>query len=109
MKIKEIFTVGDMIQSIGGLSIFLDWDNCQIVNKKKNENAVVLILRRQSDGEEGRAYLRVRNEFSIITNQLLGWAFTSERIFDLTLNQLNETETGLQISSLNGNITLSQE
>mgnify|MGYP001591214155 CR=1 FL=1 len=109
MKIKELFTIGDMIQSIGGLSTFLDRDNCQIVNKTKNENAVVLILRRQSDGEEGRVYLRIRNEFSIITNQLLGWAFMSERILGLTLNQLSETETGLQISSLNGNITLKQE
>ena len=109
MKIKEIFTVGDMIQSIGGLATFLDRDNCQIKNKTKNENAVVLHMKRQSDGEEGRAYLRVRGEFSITTNQLLNWAFTSERIFGLTLNQLNEIETGLQISSLNGNITLSQE
>lgn len=109
MKIKELFTVGDIIQSIGGTSEYLDRGNCQIENKTKIERAVVLHLRRESDGEEGRAYLRVRNELSLITNQLLNWAFTSKKIMSLTLNQLSEVETGLQVSSLNANITLSQE
>lgn len=109
MKIKELFIVGDMIQSIGGTSEFLNRDTCQVENMTKNENAVVLHVKRQSDGEEGRVYLRVRSEFSIIANQLLNWAFTNSKIVGLTLNQLTEVETGLQVTGLKGTLTLSQE
>lgn len=109
MKIKELFTVGDLLQSIGGTTEYLTRDNCQVENITKNDDAVVLHMTRLSDNEEGKAYLRVRNEYSIITNQLLGWAFASSKLIGVTLNQLSEIETGLSISSLNGNKTIKQD
>jgi hypothetical protein len=108
MKIKELFTVGDMIQSIGGLAVFLNRDNCQIKNWKKTDEAVVLTLKRQSDGEEGHAYLRARKEFSEIGDQLLGWVFSSGKVRDLTLNQLSELETDLQVTSIGGRMMLNR-
>ncbi len=106
MKIKELFTIGDMIQSIGGTATFLDRDNCQVENKRKIDNAIALTLKRQSDGEEGHAYLRVRSEFSQIADQLLDWAFASELLMGLSLNQLGERETGLNVHGLNGKLML---
>ena len=100
MKIKELFTVGGMIQSIGDLVMLLDQDNCQIENKKKNDDAVILFLKRESDGNEGRVYLRVRKNLSEITDQLLNWAFSDKKMIGLTLNQLAEMDTDIQISKI---------
>ena len=108
MKVKELFTIGDMIQSIGGTVTFLDRDNCQVENKRKTDNAVVLTLKRESDGEEGHAYLRVRGEFSGIAEPLLDWAFVSESLIGLTLNQLTELDSNLKVSSLNGRMMLNR-
>ena len=107
MKIRELFKSTGLTQSIGGTAIFLDRENCQIVNKTKNENSIVLHLKRESDGEEGRAHLRVKDEFESIAPQLLNWAFTTESIIGLTLNQLDDLETNLNIEKVNGQIQLS--
>lgn len=53
MKVKELFKPTGISQSIGGTAIFLDRENCVIVNKTKNDNSVLLHLKRESDGEEG--------------------------------------------------------
>ncbi|RJO61205.1 hypothetical protein C4544_03480 [candidate division WS5 bacterium] len=105
MKIKEIFRIGGIMQSIGGPTIYLDRDNCVVHNKTKNEDAIILRLKRESDGEEGNVYLRVQDKFKGIKDQLLNWAFTSSSIMGLTLNQLESLDTNLKIESLNGKLT----
>lgn len=96
MKIKELFKSTNISQSIGGLATFLDRDNCQIVNKTKDEDFILLHLKRESDGEEGHAYLRVKDEFKNNTKEFLRWAFISEKMIGLTLSQLDNLETSLE-------------
>lgn len=106
MRVRELFKSTGLTQSIGGTAIFLDRENCQIVNKTKNENSIVLHLKRESDGEEGRAHLRVQDEFETLSAQLLNWAFASESIIGLTLNQLDDFETNLSVESTGGKFQL---
>ena len=106
MRVRELFKSTGLTQSIGGTTIFLDRENCQIVNKTKNENSIVLHLKRESDGEEGRAHLRVQDKFETISAQLLNWAFASESIVGLTLNQLDDLETNLSVESIGGKFQL---
>jgi len=106
MKVRELFKSTGLTQSIGGTAIFLDRENCQIVNKTKNENSIVLHLKREFDGEEGRAHLRVKDEFESTSAQLLNWAFASENIVGLTLNQLDDLETNLSVESTGGKLQL---
>ena len=108
MKIKELFKIGGIMQSISGLTVYLDHNNCTVNNKTKSEGAVILHLKRESDGEEGNVYLRVKDEFKTIEEQLLRWVFAANQIIGLTLSQLNELETGLQISKTNGKMMLKQ-
>jgi hypothetical protein len=95
MKIKELFKVGGVIQSFGGTSDTLDWHNCTIENKTNKEDALILHLKRKSDGEEGRVYLRVQEKFKNRTHELLKWAFLNKGMIGLTLNQLDNMETDL--------------
>lgn len=106
MKIKELFKPTGISQSIGGTVIFLDRENCQVVNKTKNEDSVLLHLKRESDGEEGRSYLRVQDQFKSLETELLNWAFASESIVRLNLNNLDELETNLQVESIAGRLQL---
>ena len=106
MKVKELFKPTGVSQSIGGTATFLDRENCQVVNKTKNEDSVLLHLKRESDGEEGRAYLRVQNQFESLATQLLNWAFTSGSIIGLTLNKLDDLETNLSVESIGGKLQL---
>ena len=96
MRIKELFKPTAVSHSIGGLTEFLDRDNCKIVNKTKGEGFVLLQLKRESDGEEGHAYLRVKDEFKNSTSEFLRWAFVNEKMMGLTLNQLDNLETNLE-------------
>jgi len=106
MRVRELFKSTGLTQSIGGTAIFLDRENCQIVNKTKNENSIVLHLKRESDGEEGRAHLRVRDEYKELTPQLLNWAFTNKDMIGLTLNQLDDLKTKLGIENVAGRLQL---
>lgn len=106
MRVRELFKSTGLTQSIGGMAIFLDRENCQIVNKSKNENSIVLHLKRESDGEEGRVHLRVQDKFETISAQLLNWAFASQRIVGLNLNQLDDLETNLSVESTVGKLQL---
>lgn len=106
MRVRELFKSTGLTQSIGGTAIFLDRENCQIVNKTKNENSIVLHLKRESDGEEGRAHLRVKDEFESLSAELLNWAFASESIIGLTLNQLDDLETNLSVEKIGERLQL---
>jgi hypothetical protein len=106
MKIKELFKPTGISQSIGGLAIYLDRENCQVINKTKNEDSVLLHLKRESDGEEGRAYLRVQDQFKSLETELLNWAFVSKSIVGLTLNKLDDLETNLSVESFGGKLQL---
>ena len=96
MKIKEIFKPTAVSHSIKGLTEYLDRDNCKIVNKTKGEDFVLLHLKRNSDGEEGHSYLRVKDDFKNNTKEFIRWAFVSEKMIGLTLNQLDNLETNLE-------------
>lgn len=96
MKVKELFKSTAVSHSIGGLTKFLDRDNCKIINKTKGGDFVLLHLKRESDGEEGHAYLRVKDKFKKQSGEFLRWAFISENMLGLTLNQLDNLETNLE-------------
>lgn len=70
MRVRELFKSTGLTQSVSGAT-FLDRENCQIVNKTKNENSIALHLKRESDGKEGQAHLRVRDKFETMSAQLL--------------------------------------
>ncbi len=106
MKVRELFKPVNISQSIGGLSTFLDRENCQIENKTKSDGSIILHLKRESDGEEGRAHLKVRDEYKEMSPQLLRWAFINKNMVGLTLNQLDDLETGLTIESIGGRLQL---
>src|SRR3989344_3196969 len=97
MRVKELFKSTSVLESFAGTAPFLDRENCQVVNKTKNEDSILLHLKRASDGEEGKAYLRVQDQFKTITPQLLGRVFANENIIGCTLNQLENLETNLNI------------
>ena len=97
MKINEIFKIGDIMESVDGRVPYLDRDNCQIINKTKNDDSVILYLKRNSDGEEGRAYLRVQDKFKNMAGKILNLAFVNEKMIGLTLNQLGDLEMGVEI------------
>jgi hypothetical protein len=100
MKIKELFKPVSVGQSFDGRSPFLDQNNCKIVNKHKNEDSIIIDLKRESDGEEGHAYLRVLDEFKNTESQVLDWAFENNDIIGLTINQLENFETNLNIENI---------
>ena len=106
MRVRELFKSTGLTQSIGGTAIFLDRENCQIVKKTKKENSIVLHLKRESDGKEGRAHLRVKDEFETISAQLLNWAIINDKAIGFTLNQLADFETNLNIEKVQGRIQL---
>jgi len=107
MRVRELFKSTGLTQAIGGTTSFLDRENCQIVNKSKNEDSIVLHLKRGTDGKEGRAHLRVQDKFETISAQLLN-AFASESIVGLTLNQLDDLETSLSVESTGGKLHLNK-
>jgi hypothetical protein len=92
MRVRELFKIGGITQSFGGLGEHLDWHNCKVWNKTKKEDSILLHLQRASDGEEGRAYLRVDEKFKDRTEQLLRAAFIDQRMMGLTLNELSDME-----------------
>ena len=108
MKVKDLFRVGDPIQSIGGIAEFLDHNNCTIVNKTKQDNAIILHIQRESDKNEGRAYLRVKSEFESVADQLLAWAYDESRVIGLTLNELRELDTNVNVTSVGGRMMFSR-
>jgi hypothetical protein len=103
MKIKEIFTISEFTQSLGGLSPLLTKDDCRITNKRKTEHSIVLTLKRESDGAGGLSHLKVGAEFQSEATRLLKWAFVSKDIIGLTLNELSDFETNLQIELIKKN------
>lgn len=109
MQVKELFKSTGISQSFGGTAVFLDKENCKIVNKTMNENSVLLHVKRESDGEEGRAYLRVQDQFQSLANQLLNWAFANDGIIGLALNELDDLETNLSVESIGGKLQLKKK
>lgn len=106
MKVKELFKPVNISQSIGGTSVFLDRDNCQVENRTKKDDSIILHLKRESDGEEGRAHLKVKDEFKNLSTQLLRWAFVNKGMQGLTLNQLEDLETNMSIESVNNRLQI---
>jgi len=104
MLVKKLFNIGGIIES--GPTIFLNGDNCQIFNKTKKKDAVILNLKRQSDGQEGKSYLHVMDEYKEIESSLLKWAFVSVSIVGLTLNQLRELDIDLEIERIGNHLQL---
>jgi len=109
MKIKEIFAIGGITESIDGRSPFLDWNNCTIENKSMSKDSLILKLKRKSDGEEGISHLRVQDKFKSIESQLLNLAFANSKIIGLTLNNLSDLEIGLEIQNFRGRLNIKNE
>jgi hypothetical protein len=101
MKISELYTIGEPSQSFDGRSEFLDWNNCKIEKMSINEDYVLLHLKRDSDGEEGSAYLRVKDYLKSRKAIFLGFAFTDSRLIGLTLNELRDFETNITPENIN--------
>lgn len=99
MKVSELFEITDPSGYTNGSTPYLDRGDCKIVDRKKSEDSLVLYLKRASDGKDGRAHLRVREQFEKISIQLLEWAFASS-IVGLTIDQLNNLETDSEVESI---------
>lgn len=108
MLVKELFNPMGLGQSFGGTTALLDTDNCKVVNKTKQDSAVLLHMQREENGAEGHAYMRPKAEYESVAGSLLNWAFTEPRIVGLTLNELSQLDTGLRLSSVDGKIQVSQ-
>jgi|SRR3989344_4339060 len=106
MRLRELFTVGGIIESTDGRAPFLDRDNCIVVNKTKKDDSIVLHLKRGSDDEEGRAYLKVHDKHKNSSSQLLDWAFMSKGMINLTISQLEGLETNLDFEKVEGRMQL---
>jgi hypothetical protein len=106
MKVKELFKPTRISQSLSGTAICLDRENCRVVNKTKDGDSVLLHLKRELDGEEGRAHLRVQDQFQALATQLLNWTFNSKSIVGLTLNELDDLETNLSVESIGSKLQL---
>lgn len=104
MKVSELFKQTRISESVSGAADFLDKENCKITNKTKTDDFVLIHLKRESDGKEGQAYLRVQDKFQVVRASLLNWAFTSRSLSGLTLNQLSELETNLDIEKIQDRI-----
>jgi uncharacterized hydantoinase/oxoprolinase family protein len=96
MKVKELFDrVGDPSFVMG--DPLFDREACTIKSIAVDgsvDGAAIIILKDQS-GTEWRAYLRVLKKFNKISSILLNWVQTNQDILGLTLNQLEDVETGL--------------
>ncbi len=90
MYIREIINIGGILRSVNN-PVNLDWDNCKIDKKTRNEYGLVLRLKRESDGEEGTASLKLKDEFKD-RKDLLRQIFVSEKVMGLTLNELKDLE-----------------
>ena len=108
-KIRELFIPTGVSQSFSGAAELLNQNNCKIADKTKNDDSILLNLKRDSDGAEAHAYLRVKNEFKILEKQLLQWAFAEGKIIGLTLNELENLETGLDLESMHEKIRLAKK
>ena len=106
MKVKDLFKPVGITQSFNSLSTHLDSNNCQIDGKSKKDDYVLLKLKRTADGEEGHAYLRVQDQFKSLAIALLNWAFASDDIIGLTLNELEGFETNHEVENLQGRLSL---
>lgn len=108
MKVRELFSPPGVSQSFAGLTVFLDQNNCQVVGKTKQDEAILLHLQRESDGTEGHSYLRVQKDYADVADDLLKWAFEEPRIIGLTINELSSLETGLGVSSVGGRMQVNR-
>lgn len=106
MRIKDLFNPIGVSQSFSGLTVFLDQNNCKVVNKTMQDGAVLLHLQRELDGVEGHAYVRVKKDHADFKDQLLKWAFNEPKIIGLTINELINLETGLGFTSVDGRLQL---
>ena len=101
MRLRELFHVGDPTQALGAGEL-LDHNNCKIENKTRKDNVVLLRVRRDSDGREADAYLRVKPDFKGVEDQLLSWAMSDDRMVGLTLNELEYLDANVEITSMGG-------
>jgi hypothetical protein len=109
MKIRELFSVGDPTQSIDGAVEFLDHTNCVVENKRRDDNTLLLRLKRESDGREGDGRMKVRPEFKDAEEQLLGWAMNDARMIGLTLNDIEYLDTNISITSIGAKMMFSRK
>ena len=108
MKVKDLFNVGEPPQAVVGTREFLNSTNCTVVNKTKQEEAVLLKVKRDQDGMEGNAYLRVLPQYREVAEQLVNWGFADGRMIGLTLNDIRYLDTNIEITSLGGRMMFSQ-
>ena len=89
--IRKLFDIGGVFSSVDGHSEFLDWDNCKIVHKTPREDCIILHLKRETDGMEGKSFVKVKPEF-INRKDLLNKFFINKEIMNYTLNQISDIQ-----------------
>ncbi len=108
MKIRELFKIGGIRESKKAED-YLDRDNCFIKDITDEKDHLILHLQREFDGQEGRVSLKAREEFKIISEQILKMKrIFAGKIIGLTLNQLDNFETNLKITSIGGKLQVSK-
>jgi hypothetical protein len=106
MKIREIFNIGGLRGSFTGPQPLLDRNDCEIYQKNIKPEGLALILRRKEDGLEGKVSLKVKDEFNSLENILIKLIYNNEEMIGLTLNQLDDLETGINITETEGRMSI---
>jgi len=99
MKVKEIFKNIGVSQSFQGVDVFLDNSNCSIIKMIKNADSIRLRLKRNSGAEEGQAYLRVLDIYKSKEREILEQVSNLPSVIGLTINELPDLETGINVDS----------
>jgi hypothetical protein len=106
MKIKDIFRFGAISQVVGGTGEYLTDSNTVVVNKSKTERDILFHLRRESDGNEADIHFNVLPDYESISETLLNWAFTDDRMIGLSPSDIRDLDTNIQISSVEGKMQM---
>jgi len=108
MKIKELFEISDPLGSYSGPDAFSGRDDCQIINisKREGEDRIVFTLKRNSDNTESSAYMTVRSEFNDRKDEIISRVQANKNLIGLTLNQLDNLETGINITETEGRMSI---
>ena len=97
---RELFRIGGIARFSN--KEYLTHSNCQIKSKTLNDDSIRLHLKRDEGGLEGDSSLRVKEEYKDIRKELLRKIFTNENMIGLTLNELMNLDTNLEIESYGG-------
>ena len=91
MYFKEMFNVGEIMQSVSRTKAGLDLENCKIISKMMNNKSVILKVKREDDGKEANVFVKLKDEF-IDKKEDFKKLFASKGIIGMSLNELKNSK-----------------